>query len=132
MATHRMATLHLATLFDPLCGPAPPPPPAPPGPAFIIIKAEAHFTMLRVWDGGVWEPSAFYDACDEMGVMIYHDMQFSGSHLEWYSQADFQVAREELQYQIQRLSHHREYGPPSHFMSSVCISRVAGFALQRL
>ena len=27
-------TLHLTTLFDPLCGPAPPPPPAPPGPAF--------------------------------------------------------------------------------------------------
>jgi beta-galactosidase/beta-glucuronidase len=94
----------------------------------VQSAAEAHFTMLRVWDGGVWEPSAFYDACDEMGVMIYHDMQFSGSHLEWYSQADFQVAREELQYQIQRLSHHREYGPPSHFMSSVCISRVAGFA----
>ena len=31
---------------------------------------------LRVWGGGIFNPSAFYDACDEYGVMIYHDMAF--------------------------------------------------------
>jgi predicted amidohydrolase len=94
----------------------------------VQSAAEAHFNMLRVWDGGVWEPSVFYDACDELGVMIYHDMQFSGSHLEWYSQEDFQVARQELQHQIQRLSHHRECGSSSRAVSLVCISPGAGFA----
>ena len=27
--------------------------------------------MLRVWGGGIWEPRAWFDACDEFGVMLY-------------------------------------------------------------
>lgn len=30
---------------------------------------------LRVWGGGMFLPSAWYDACDELGIMVYHDMQ---------------------------------------------------------
>ena len=26
---------------------------------------DGNFNMLRIWGGGVWEPRAFYDACDE-------------------------------------------------------------------
>jgi beta-mannosidase len=33
--------------------------------------------MLRVWGGGIWEPRAFFDACDEFGVLLYTDMQVS-------------------------------------------------------
>jgi beta-mannosidase len=30
--------------------------------------------MLRVWGGGVFLPEEFYSACDEAGIMVYHDM----------------------------------------------------------
>jgi hypothetical protein len=33
--------------------------------------------MMRVWGGGIWEPRAFWDACDELGVLTYTDMQVS-------------------------------------------------------
>ena len=29
----------------------------------------------QVWGGGIWEPRAFWDACDELGVLLYTDMQ---------------------------------------------------------
>ena len=30
---------------------------------------------LRVWGGGMFLPDAWYDTCDELGVLVYHDMQ---------------------------------------------------------
>ena len=37
----------------------------------VKSAADAGFTMLRIWGGGIFEPDAFYDACDEFGVMVY-------------------------------------------------------------
>lgn len=34
---------------------------------------EANMNMLRVWGGGIYEDHAFYDACDQMGVMVWQD-----------------------------------------------------------
>ena len=36
----------------------------------VQSAAEAHFTMLRLWGGSIWEPRAFYDACDELGILL--------------------------------------------------------------
>ena len=43
-----------------------------------LVKSAADGSMntLRVWGGGMFLPDAFYDAADEFGIMIYHDMQY--------------------------------------------------------
>ncbi|MFB4282272.1 glycoside hydrolase family 2 protein [Nonomuraea sp. MTCD27] len=39
--------------------------------------AEAGVDLVRVWGGGIYEDHAFYDACDELGLMVWQDFLFA-------------------------------------------------------
>ena len=66
---------------------------------------DANFNFLRVWGGGVFLPFAFYEACDKLGIMVYHDMQFAQSgHSPSQSRSQSQLA--EFRHQARRLSAH--------------------------
>jgi beta-mannosidase len=37
----------------------------------------ANMNMIRVWGGGIYETADFFDACDELGVLVWHDYAFA-------------------------------------------------------
>ncbi len=65
----------------------------------------ANMNMIRVWGGGQYEKDAFYDICDELGLMIWHDHMFSCA--VYPSDAEFLAdVRAETIHQVKRLRDH--------------------------
>lgn len=65
----------------------------------------ANMNMLRVWGGGQYERATFYELCDELGILLWHDFMFSCSLYpaqEWFAEE----VRAEVACQVRRLKHH--------------------------
>ncbi|KAL4982412.1 glycoside hydrolase superfamily [Aspergillus falconensis] len=44
---------------------------------WIKLMVEPNQIMIRVWGGGIYEDDAFLDACDELGILVWHDFAFA-------------------------------------------------------
>jgi beta-mannosidase len=63
----------------------------------------ANMNMIRVWGGGFYEFDDFYDACDELGILVWQDMMFSCS--QYPSTREFlEIVDAEIRYQVKRLA----------------------------
>ncbi len=71
----------------------------------VAQAAAGHMNMLRVWGGGIYEHEAFYEACDELGLLVWQDFMFACG---LYPANDgFQASVEaEARAALQRLRHH--------------------------
>jgi beta-mannosidase len=49
----------------------------------IASAAESNMNMLRIWGGGIYEQPAFYELCDEYGIMVWQDFMFACSMYPW-------------------------------------------------
>ncbi|MFH1540096.1 MAG: hypothetical protein ABIH66_14170 [bacterium] len=48
--------------------------------ALLRMAKDAGINLLRVWGGGLREKRAFYDLCDEMGIMVWQEFPFACNH----------------------------------------------------
>ena len=65
----------------------------------------ANMNTLRVWGGGSYASDAFMNACDELGVLVWHDFMFACAMYPGDDEFINSVTEEAL-YQTQRLRHH--------------------------
>ena len=71
----------------------------------LNAAVEANMNMIRVWGGGRYESDEFYELCDELGLMVWHDFMFSCALYpseDWFAQS----VKEEVLHQVKRLKDH--------------------------
>jgi beta-mannosidase len=71
----------------------------------IQQAAEANMNMLRVWGGGIFESEAFYNICDELGILVWQDFLFACA--SYAEEEPFRtLVEEEARANITRLARH--------------------------
>ena len=48
--------------------------------AQLRLAAECGMNMIRIWGGGLYESEDFYDACDELGLLVWQDFPYACAH----------------------------------------------------
>ncbi len=72
----------------------------------VELATEANFNALRIWGGGLYAEDDFLDACDELGVVVWHDFIFACSQYPADDQTWLQDVQKEVDYITRQLSHH--------------------------
>ncbi|HQK93151.1 MAG TPA: glycoside hydrolase family 2 protein, partial [Armatimonadota bacterium] len=71
--------------------------------ALVRLARDAHMNMLRVWGGGVYEHDAFYEACDDMGILVWQDFMFSCASYPDFDEAFVAEVAREAELVVKRL-----------------------------
>ena len=71
----------------------------------LTAAKDVNMTMIRVWGGGIYEDDAFYDLCDELGLLVWQDFMFACG-LYPAHRAFIDSVTLEATANIQRLRHH--------------------------
>jgi beta-mannosidase len=72
---------------------------------WVQLAKDTNQVMIRIWGGGIYEDDAFFDACDELGVLVWHDFMFACGIYPAYSSFEESVMTEVRQ-NVVRLRHH--------------------------
>jgi len=102
----------------------------------LTMVKDMNANMLRVWGGGIYPHDAFYELCDEMGIMIWQDFMFACAN--YPTSEDFlNEVKEEAKSIVKRLRNHPSivlwcgdnecdvmFHPKGHPLNRVVLKRV--------
>lgn len=72
---------------------------------WIKLVADGNQSMIRVWGGGIYEEQAFYDACDEYGILVWQDFMFGCGNYPAGAEMRESIRRE-AEANVRLLRHH--------------------------
>ena len=72
----------------------------------VRLAAGANFNLLRIWGGGIYATEEFCDACDEAGIMLWHDFIFACAKYPGENEAFSRAVRKEALTVVRALNHH--------------------------
>ena len=72
---------------------------------WVKLVLSGNQVMVRVWGGGIYEEKAFYDSCDEMGILVWQDFMFACGNYPAHNEFLASVEREAIA-NVKLLRHH--------------------------
>ncbi len=74
---------------------------------YNLIKQcrDCNFNAIRVWGGGIYPHDYFFDACDEMGLVVFNDLMFACMMVPAYKSMHDNIAVE-IRENLTRIRHH--------------------------
>ena len=74
---------------------------------YNLIKQcrDCNFNTIRVWGGGIYPHDYFFDACDELGIVVFNDLMFACMMVPEYQSMHDSIAVE-IRENLTRIRHH--------------------------
>lgn len=69
---------------------------------WLEIMVTGHQNMIRIWGGGYYEQDIFYEECDRLGILIWHDFMFACGQYPAYKEF-VELVSDEVKSQLRRL-----------------------------
>ncbi len=74
--------------------------------ALVQMAADCNMNMLRVWGGGIYESEAFMEACDALGIMVWHDFMYACGYYPDFDEGFYENCYQEAVTAARRLRKH--------------------------
>ena len=76
----------------------------------LLLQAKnAHFNCIRVWGGGHYPADAFWDICDELGLIVWEDFMFACGVYDLTEEFEANIRAEFID-NVKRIRHHASLG----------------------
>lgn len=72
----------------------------------LSLAKNAGINYFRFWGGGIYERDLFYDLCDEYGILLWHDLMFSGPEVPEFDPNFRRECLKETEEALLRLRNH--------------------------
>ncbi|KAH0606595.1 uncharacterized protein H6S33_003429 [Morchella sextelata] len=73
---------------------------------WLQLLKDGNQVMARVWAGGIYEQDAFYDTCDELGILVWQDFAFGCGNYPAHMESFRESIKKEATYNVHRLHTH--------------------------
>lgn len=72
----------------------------------LSAARDAHFCMVRFWDGNIYQTDSVYELCDKYGIMVIQNFCFACGAYPDHIKSFCDEVEKEAEYQLKRLRNH--------------------------